>query len=82
MQTLAKAYEDRAEDYTRAAERTDDSVFRNILLMLALQWRLAGQQEASKGSKICGPLKRPARSPSLFAAGLHKGGTTSTSGDD
>jgi hypothetical protein len=82
MPTLAEVYEDRAEDYTRAAERTDDPVFRNILLMLALQWRLAGQQEASKGSKICGPLKRPARSPSLFAAGLHKGGTTSTSGDD
>jgi hypothetical protein len=39
--TLAKVYEDRAEDYTRAAEGTDDPVFRKMLLMLALQWRLA-----------------------------------------
>ena len=48
MQILAKVYEDRAEDYTRAAERTDDPMFRNMLLMLALQWRLAAQEEASK----------------------------------
>ena len=47
VQTLAEVYEDRAEDYTRAAERTNDPVFRNMLLMLALQWRLAAQQ-ASK----------------------------------
>jgi hypothetical protein len=53
VQTLAKTYEDRAEDYTRAAERTDDPVFRNILLMLALQWRLAAQEETSKSSEIC-----------------------------
>ena len=45
--TLAKVYEDRAEDCTRAAERTDDPVFRKMLLMLALQWRLAAQKEAS-----------------------------------
>jgi hypothetical protein len=31
-----------------AAERTDDPVFRKMLLMLALQWRLAAQEEASK----------------------------------
>jgi hypothetical protein len=37
VQILAKVYEDRAEDYTRAAERTDDPVFRRLLLMLALQ---------------------------------------------
>ena len=46
VQTLAKAYEDRAEDYTRAAERTDDPVFRRLLLMLALQWKQAAQEEA------------------------------------
>ena len=46
--TLAKVYEDRAEHYTRAAEQTDDPVFRKMLLMLALQWRLAAEGEASK----------------------------------
>jgi hypothetical protein len=45
--TLAKVYEDHAEDCTRAAERTDDPLFRKMLLMLALQWRLAAQEEAS-----------------------------------
>jgi hypothetical protein len=45
---LAKVYEDHAEDCTRAAERTDDPLFRKMLLMLALQWRLAAQEEASK----------------------------------
>ena len=48
--TLAKAYEDRAEDCTRASEQTDDPVFRKMLLMLALQWKLAAQEEASKRS--------------------------------
>jgi hypothetical protein len=48
--TLAQAYEDRAEDCTRAAEQTDDPVFRKMLLMLALQWKLAAQEEASKQS--------------------------------
>jgi len=47
VQTLAEVYEGRAEDYSRAAERTDDPTFRNMLLMLALQWTLAAQ-EASK----------------------------------
>jgi hypothetical protein len=46
--TLAKVYEDHAEDCTRATERTDDPLFRKMLLMLALQWRLAAQEEASK----------------------------------
>jgi hypothetical protein len=46
MQTLAKVYEDRAENYTRAAERTDDPVFRRLLLMLALQWKQAAQEAA------------------------------------
>ena len=44
--TLAKAYEDRAEDCTRAAEGTDDPVFRRLLLMLAAQWKLAAHEEA------------------------------------
>jgi hypothetical protein len=44
-------YERRAEDYTRAAEQTDDRVFRNMLLALALQWRLAAQEEASAQSR-------------------------------
>ena len=45
-----QVYEDRAADYTRAAEQTDDPVFRNLLLTLALQWRLAAQQEAATQS--------------------------------
>jgi hypothetical protein len=49
--TLAQVYERRAEDYTRAAEQTDDRVFRNMLLALALQWRLAAQEEASTQSR-------------------------------
>jgi hypothetical protein len=32
--TLAQVYEDRAADCTRAAEQTDDPVFRNLLLTL------------------------------------------------
>jgi hypothetical protein len=46
VQTLANVYEDRAAEYSRAAQQTDDPVFRRLLLMLALQWKLAGQQEA------------------------------------
>ena len=46
MQTLANVYEDRAAEYSRAAEQTGDPVFRRLLLMLASQWKLAGQQEA------------------------------------
>ena len=60
MQTLVEVYEDRAEDYARAAERTDDLVFRNMLLMLALQWRLAAQEEASKQPTGRVPCKGPA----------------------
>ena len=50
MLTLAQVYENRAADCTRAAEQTDDTVFRNILLALALQWKLAAQQEAATQS--------------------------------
>ena len=45
-QTLAKVYEERAEDCTRAAQGTDDPVFRRLLLMLAAQWKLAAHEEA------------------------------------
>ena len=46
MQTLAKVYEDRAAECSRAAQQTDDLVFRRLLLMLASQWKLAAQEEA------------------------------------
>jgi hypothetical protein len=41
-----------AEDCTRAAERTDDTVFCKMLLMLALQWKLAAQEDQSTGNKV------------------------------
>ena len=44
--------EHQAEDYTRAAEQTDDAVFRKMLLMLALQWRLAAQEDQSTGNEV------------------------------
>jgi hypothetical protein len=56
--TLAKVYEDHAEDCTRAAERTDDPLFRKMLLMLALQWRLAAQEEASSKSRATTSRRR------------------------
>ena len=46
MQTLAKVYEDRAAECSRAAQQTDDPVFRRLLLMLASQWKLAAREEA------------------------------------
>jgi hypothetical protein len=49
--TLAQVYEDHAADCTRAAEQTDDLVFRKMLLILALQWRLAAQEEVSTQSR-------------------------------
>jgi hypothetical protein len=48
--TLAQEYKRHADDYTRAAEKTDDPVLRNTLLTLALQWTLAAQAEAAKQS--------------------------------
>jgi hypothetical protein len=42
--TPAQVYEDHAAAYTRAAEQCDDPVFRNMLLTLALQWRLAARR--------------------------------------
>ena len=52
MPTLAQVCcEDRAAAYTRAAEQTDDPVFREMLLTLALQWRLAAREEAATQSQ-------------------------------
>jgi hypothetical protein len=48
--SLAQVYERNADDYTRAAEQTDDPVFCKMLLALALQWGLAAQEEAAKKS--------------------------------
>jgi hypothetical protein len=48
--TLAQVYEDHAADFTRAAEQIDDPVFRNMLLTLALQWRLAAREETAMQS--------------------------------
>jgi hypothetical protein len=39
-----------ADHYTRAAEQAHDDVFRKVLFMLALQWKLAAQEEAAKPS--------------------------------
>ena len=50
MPTLAQVYEDHAADCARAAEQTDDPVFRKMLLTLALQWRLAAREEAAMQS--------------------------------
>jgi hypothetical protein len=45
MRTLAQDYEDHAAACSRAAEQTDDPVFRRMLLVLGLQWKLAAQEE-------------------------------------
>jgi hypothetical protein len=52
VQTLAKVYEDRAEHFTRAAEQTDNPVFRRLLLMLAQQWKQAAQEEAKSKNAL------------------------------
>ena len=52
MPTLAQVYEDHAAAYTRAAEQCDDPVFRNMLLTLALQWRLAAQDPRETTSDL------------------------------
>jgi hypothetical protein len=48
--TLAQIYENHAADCTRAAEQTNDPVFRNMLLTLAFQWRLAAREEVAMQS--------------------------------
>jgi hypothetical protein len=50
MPTLFQVYEDHAAACTRAAERSDDPVFRDMLFTLALQWKLAAREEAEKQS--------------------------------
>jgi len=47
MGSQTKLYESRAEDCARAAEETDDVPFRKMLLLLALQWKLAAQEAGS-----------------------------------
>jgi hypothetical protein len=46
--TLAKVYEDRAEDCTRAAEGTNDPVFHKLLLALASEWEQLAAEEKGK----------------------------------
>ena len=48
MQTLAKVYEDRAEDCTRAAERTKDPVLHKLLLALASKWKQLAAQDKGR----------------------------------
>ena len=48
MLTQRQECEHYAEACTRAAERTDDTAFRAMLIMLALQWKIAAQREAVK----------------------------------
>src|SRR5262249_61847714 len=50
MRTLTQqVYEDHAAACSRAAEQTDDPVFRRMLLMLWLHRKLAAQEESSVG---------------------------------
>jgi hypothetical protein len=55
-------YEYFAEDCTRAAEQTDDPVFREMLLKLAEQWRQDAAREAStaidRERRLLRPLSR------------------------
>ena len=48
MPTQAQIYEDHAAACTRAAEQCDDPVFRDMLISLALQWKLAAREEVAK----------------------------------
>ena len=54
MGSQTKLYESHAEDCTRAAEQTDDIPFRKMLLLLALQWKLAAQ-EARRSQNALAP---------------------------
>jgi hypothetical protein len=48
--TLAQIYEDHAAACIRAAEQCDDLVFRDMLICLALQWKLAAREEVANHS--------------------------------
>jgi hypothetical protein len=50
----SQIYEDRAAECSRAAQQTDDPVFRRLLLMLASQWKLAAQEEAPPWTSTSG----------------------------
>ena len=43
MQSLARLYEEHAEECTRAAAKTDDPKRRDLLLKLASEWRRDAQ---------------------------------------
>jgi len=59
MRTLTQqVYEDHAAACSRAAEQTDDPVFRRMLLMLGLQWKLAAQQEEKPETCYCSALPK------------------------
>lgn len=49
---IAQIYEDHAEDYIRAATRTNDAKRRYVLLDLVVQWRKAAQ-EMRQGDYEC-----------------------------
>jgi hypothetical protein len=64
VQTLAKVYEDRAAECSRAAQQTDDPVFRRLLLMLASQWKFAAQEEAKSDDAPTSLASTQPQSPS------------------
>ena len=72
MRTTQQDYDDHSAACPRAAEQTDDPVFRRILLMLELQWKLAAQQEISVGrvAEIPNPNEKP---ETCYCSALQKG---------
>ena len=78
MQTLAKVYEDRADEFSRAAQQIDDPVFCRLLLMLASQWKLAAQGEAkSKDAPTSSASTQPQPQTKVEAATVNPFGTPS-----
>jgi hypothetical protein len=67
VQTLAKVYEDRAEDCTRAAERTIDPVLHKLLLALASKWKQLAAQEKGKSEDTPTSLASDTRRKSKLA---------------
>jgi len=59
VQTLAKVCEDRAAECSRAAQQTDDPVFRRLLLMLASQWKLAAQESKDAPTSLASTQPQP-----------------------
>jgi hypothetical protein len=52
MPTLARVYEDHAEDCIRAAARAEDPKHRDVLLDLAVKWREDAQALRRAGLEI------------------------------